>query len=153
MLRDTNFISRRSGKKKTERIPRIKHDLNIRFNRLQLSWFLSYLLPSILFKKTTTVQNPLKIFRRRTSSTTGSEVCSVFYRGGSRGGVEGVATPPPLSSIFLLFCLILPKNNRIKLIFTKLFHFHHTIGVKGYYKSVQPPFRNSWIRPCFSCIN
>ena len=40
--------------------------------------------------------------------------------------------------MFLLFCLILPKNNRIKLFFTKLFHFH-IIGVKGYYDSVQPP--------------
>ena len=32
-------------------------------------------------------------------------------RGGSRGGVEGVATPP-LSSIFLLLCLILLKNKK-----------------------------------------
>jgi len=36
--------------------------------------------------------------------------------------------------------LILPKNNRIKLFFTKLFQFH-IIGVKGYYDSVQPPFQ------------
>lgn len=45
-------------------------------------------------------------------------------RGGSRGGVEGVATPP-LSSFFLLllFCLILPKNNRIKLFLRSYFTF------------------------------
>ena len=24
----------------------------------------------------------------------------------------------------------------------------HTIGVQGYFSSVQPPFRNYWIRPC-----
>ena len=30
----------------------------------------------------------------------------------------------------------------------------HTIGVKGYYNSIQPPpLRNSWIRPCISICN
>ena len=37
--------------------------------------------------------------------------------GGSRGGVEGVATPP-LSSICLVFCLILPKIIR-KIVFLR----------------------------------
>ena len=56
---------------------------------------------------------------------------------------EGLRGLQPLfeQHFFLLFWLILPKNNRIKFVFTKLFHFHHTIGVKGYYNSVQPPFQ------------
>ena len=33
---------------------------------------------------------------------------NISTRGGSRGGVEGVATPP-LSSICFFFCLICPK--------------------------------------------
>ena len=45
-------------------------------------------------------------------------------RGGSRGGVEGVATPP-LSSILIFFNSSL-KKIRTKLSFTKLFHFHHS---------------------------
>ena len=53
------------------------------------------------------------------------------FRGGSRGAVEGVATPP-LSSFFLLllFCLILPKNNRIKLFLRSYFTFTIRLLVK-----------------------
>jgi len=48
----------------------------------------------------------------------------LLHRGGSRGGVEGVATPPLSSiSIFLNSSL---KKIRTKLSFTKLFHFHHS---------------------------
>ena len=38
---------------------------------------------------------------------------SAHVRGGSRGGVEGIATPPPpLKSICLLFCLLDPSSIR-----------------------------------------
>lgn len=84
----------------------------------------------------------------------------------SRGGVEGVATPPLSRNCFLLLCLILLKLINEIVFFTKLFHFHwiplrahirgtrpslafHTKGVEGYFNSVQPPpFRNSWISSC-----
>ena len=70
-------------------------------------------------------------FRRLLSTGYNNLLKGQELRGGSRGGVEGVATPP-LSSFFLLllFCLILPKNNRIKLFLRSYFTFTIRLLVK-----------------------
>ena len=52
-----------------------------------------------------------------------SALCiDMINRGGSRGGVEGVATP--LSAALFCYLLTLCKSNRIKLFNMWLFHFH-----------------------------